>query len=69
MSKEAYLSDRGGHWHPHLMFFAAATDPATWGANLPGSPLLANSDKTENFSIFLLPVTRWSDGTAGPPLE
>jgi len=22
MSKQGYLSDRDGHWHPHLMFFA-----------------------------------------------
>jgi hypothetical protein len=21
LSKQGYLSDRAGHWHPHLMFF------------------------------------------------
>ena len=36
MSKQGHLSDRDGHWHPHLMFFVPATDPETWGANLPG---------------------------------
>src|SRR5208282_3912325 len=36
MSKEGYLSDHDGHWHPHLMFFASQTDAATWGADLPG---------------------------------
>ena len=39
MSKQQYLSDRGGHWHPHLMFFLPLTDPASWGrrdAGLPG---------------------------------
>ena len=30
MSKQGYLSDRDGHWHPHLMFFLPLTDPATW---------------------------------------
>ena len=31
-SKEGYLSDRDGHWHPHLMFFTPLTDPLAWGA-------------------------------------
>jgi len=26
MSKEGYLSDNDGHWHPHLMFFVPLTD-------------------------------------------
>ncbi len=38
-SKDAYLGDSvGGHWHPHVMFYLPLTDPAVWGANLPGSP-------------------------------
>jgi hypothetical protein len=40
MSKQGYLSDRDGHWHPHVMFFVPLTDPAVWGAGLPGSPVL-----------------------------
>src|SRR6202044_2783195 len=36
MSKQGYLNDEAGHWHPHLMFFLPPTDPATWGADLPG---------------------------------
>jgi len=39
MSKQGYLSDRDGHWYPHLMFFLPLTDPTTWGAGLPGSPI------------------------------
>jgi hypothetical protein len=35
LSKQGYLSDRDGHWHPHLMFFYSRTDPAAWGAGLP----------------------------------
>jgi hypothetical protein len=41
MSKQGYLNDGVGHWHPHLMFFLPLTEPAVWGADLPGSPLLA----------------------------
>jgi hypothetical protein len=40
MSKQGYLNDGVGRWHPHLMFFAPLTEPETWGANLPGSPLI-----------------------------
>ncbi|HWA86177.1 MAG TPA: hypothetical protein VG710_08150 [Opitutus sp.] len=67
MSKDGYLSDAGGHWHPHLMFHLPKTDPATWGANLPGSPVIFNGESTdmpEPEIIFMVPVARWSDGTA-----
>jgi hypothetical protein len=64
LSKQGYLSDRVGHWHPHLMFFVSQTDPATWGAGVQGSPILAFSDKWEGLTVFLVPVRQWSDGTA-----
>src|SRR5215831_4001224 len=41
LSKQGYLSDRVGHWHPHLMFFFSQADAAGWGADLPGSPIIA----------------------------
>ena len=63
MSRQGYLSDSDGHWHPHLMFFAPLTDSAAWGANLPGSPVIAFKG-TEGMTIFLVPVVKWSDGTA-----
>jgi hypothetical protein len=63
MSKQGYLNDRDGHWHPHLMFFAPLTDAAAWGANLPGSPLIGAKDPEDRLTIFLLPVAKWSDGT------
>ncbi len=31
LSKQGYLSDSDGHWHPHLMFFTPLTDSAAWG--------------------------------------
>jgi len=66
MSKQGYLSDRDGHWHPHLMFFLPLTDPATWGANKPGSPVLGDEDTLGRLTVFLIPVGNWSDGTAAP---
>ena len=44
LSKQGYLSDRDGHWHPHLMFFLSQTEPAAWGADVSGSPILAFND-------------------------
>jgi hypothetical protein len=66
MSKQGYLSDRDGRWRPHLMFFAPLTDPAAWGADLPGSPVIAFKDTPERVTVFLIPVGQWSDGTAAP---
>ena len=63
LSKQSYLSDRVGHWHPHLMFFYSQTDPATWGAGQQGSPIVAFNDTWEHLTTFLVPVRQWSDGT------
>jgi hypothetical protein len=64
LSKQGYLSDQVGHWHPHLMFFLSQTAPAAWGAGAEGSPILALTDKWEDLTVFLVPVREWSDGTA-----
>jgi hypothetical protein len=64
MSKQAYLGDQAGRWHPHLMFFLPLTDPASWGANLPGSPVFGAQDVPGALTIFFVPVDKWSDGTA-----
>ena len=64
LSKQGYLNDRAGHWHPHLMFFVSQSDAAAWGADLPGSPILSINDNWEHLTTFLVPVERWSDGTA-----
>ena len=67
LSRQGYLSDRDGHWHPHLMFFIPLTDPASWGTGLPGSPVVgAFTDTPERHTVFLIPVAKWSDGTAAP---
>jgi len=64
MSKEGYLNDQAGHWHPHLMFFVPQTGAEFWGANLPGSPILAEEDPEDRLTVFMIPVAKWSDGTA-----
>ena len=63
MSRQAYLGDDAGHWHPHLMFFAPQTDAITWGADLPGSPILTFGYSQDRLTVFLIPVATWSDGT------
>jgi hypothetical protein len=77
MSKDQLLGDGAGvtHWHSHLMFHVPKTDGASWGANLPGSPVVfdaalaeAHPEYPEPQSIFFVPVGHWSDGTAAPPL-
>lgn len=64
MSKDGYVGDDVGHWHPHLMFFVPLADAKSWGANLPGSPIFGGEDAPERLTIFMVPVGRWSDGTA-----
>lgn len=66
MSKQQYLSDRDGHWHPHLMFFLPLTDPAIWGVGLPGSPVMGVKDAPDHLTLFLIPAGHWSDGTPAP---
>ena len=63
MSKQGYGGDTVPHWPSHLMFFFSDTDPATWGANLPGSPIFAVADPAEHLTQFVVAVQRWSDGT------
>ena len=67
LSQQAYLSDSNPHWHPHLMFFVPLMEPASWGAGLPGSPVvLGVADTAERHTLFLIPVAKWSDGTPAP---
>jgi hypothetical protein len=64
MSKQGYLNDRAGHWHPHLMFFLPLTDLAVWGAGPPDAPVLGDTDALDRFTLFLIPIGQWSDGSA-----
>jgi hypothetical protein len=78
MSKDAYLTDKGGHNMAHLMFYTPLG--TVWGANLvdssnnvsepfPGSPLLlapSYKGNPEPIDMFLMGTGVWSDGTAAP---
>jgi hypothetical protein len=48
-----------------LMFYFSQTGPSIWGANLPGSSILASNDTSEHLTEFVVAVQRWSDGTEG----
>ena len=61
--KQGYGGDVAPHWPAHLMFFYSDTDPAIWGANLPGSPIIAIADPLEHLTQFVIPTHQWSDGT------
>jgi hypothetical protein len=64
LSKQGILNSHDGHWHPHLMFFVSQMEPAAWGANQEGTPIYALNDTWEHLTTFLVPVQKWSDGTA-----
>jgi hypothetical protein len=64
MSKQQYLGDRFGSWRPHLMFFLPPTSAMTWGADVPGSPVMMTQDAPEQMTIFMIPLGKWSDGTS-----
>ena len=66
LSKQQYLDDKATHWHPHLMFFVAGDAAKSWGADLPGSPIIAANDPEERATIFMVVVGKWSDGSPAP---
>jgi hypothetical protein len=80
MSKDAYLTDAGGHNMAHLMFYTPLMDGSVWGANIvdssnklsetfPGSPLLLAplfNGNPEPIDVFLMETGMWSDGTTAP---
>ena len=71
MSRAGYLNDAVGHFVPHLMFYFPLTDKASWGADLPGSPVTLNPQfqgGPEPITEFVIPVDKWSDGTAAPAM-
>ncbi|HWG22153.1 MAG TPA: hypothetical protein VG225_16605 [Terracidiphilus sp.] len=69
MSKQQYLNDQGGSWHPHAMFLSPGDAAKSWGADLPGSPIIAAADPQERTTIFMVLVGNWSDGAPAPPMN
>jgi len=71
MSRAGYLNDTLGHHVPHLMFYFPLTDKSSWGADLPDSPVTLNPQfqgGPEPITEFVIPVGKWSDGTAAPAM-
>jgi hypothetical protein len=71
MSRAGHLNDAVGHFVPHLMFYFPLTDKASWGADLPDSPVTLNPQfqgGPEPITEFVIPVGKWSDGTAAPAM-
>jgi len=68
MSKEAYLTDGGDHNLAHLMFYAPPLDGKAWGADVPESPVMLNPQfkGVQPIDVFVVPVGKWSDGSAAP---
>lgn len=61
--KQGYGGDVAPHWPPHLMFFYTDADPAIWGANLAGSPIIGIADPMFHLTQFVIPVEKYSDGS------
>ena len=69
MSTQGYLNDSAGHWVPHLMFYVPLTDPKSWGADLPGTPVMLNpqfAGAPEPITELMIAAHTWSDGTPAP---
>jgi hypothetical protein len=66
LSKQQYLGDGPKSWHPHLMFFVSGDAEKSWGADQPGTPVMAANFPEEKATIFMVVVDNWSDGTPGP---
>lgn len=56
LSKQGYLGDKAGHFHPHVMFWAERTDPKSWGAGLAGSPMTGGEEIPGRLTVFIIPV-------------
>ena len=64
MSKQAYITDDGDHNLAHLMFYAPPMAGTVWGADLPKSLVMLNSQfkGVQPIEVFVVPVGRWSNG-------
>jgi len=50
------------------MFYTPDLDGAVWGTDLPKSPVMLNPQfkGAQPIDVFVVPVGKWSDGTAAP---
>lgn len=40
---------------------------ADWAAGKPGSPIIGQDDSATESTTLVIPVRKWSDGSAAPP--
>lgn len=67
LSKQQYVADAsGGQWYPHVMFYGPPGPGSNWGADLPGSPVLSAPSDLMPFTMYFVPVRKWSDGSLYP---
>jgi hypothetical protein len=66
MSKQQYFGRKYENADSHLMFWFSKTDDIFWGGGLPGSPVYVHQYSPEPITEFIVSVSKWSDGTAGP---
>jgi hypothetical protein len=66
MSSQTYFGPINGKGGPHLMFYLPKTDSMAWGGGLPGSPVIVHQDSPEPITTFVIPLSKYSDGTAAP---
>lgn len=68
MSKDSWgVGGNPGPWRPHLMFYFPARHTPNWGANLPGTPVLASvSSGNAETRVMVVVVPFWSDGSPAP---
>jgi hypothetical protein len=67
MSKLGYLTASGGNL-AHVMIYTPHADPATWGNDVPNSPVMLNPQfkDAEPIDVWVISVGKWSDGTPAP---
>jgi hypothetical protein len=67
MSKRAYLTASGGNL-AHIMIYTPHVDPATWGSDVPNSPVMLNPQFKDvaPIDVWVIGVGKWSDGTPAP---
>jgi hypothetical protein len=67
MSKRSCLTADCGNL-AHVMIYTPHMDPATWGADMPNTPVMLNPQfkDTEPIDVWVISVGKWSDGTPAP---
>lgn len=67
MSSKQQIGPEANQWRPHLMFYTPVD--ADWGADASGSPVILTPmfrGEPLPMRMYLIPVEKWSDGTAAP---